>query len=346
MPDVKVATRREPRPIQLRILRAVPILVVLGLLVHFLLPRLDTVEDSLLTLRTLAPWAIVMSAFMETLSYVANGMLLKSVITLAGDRMPARRAALIEIGAASVALVAAGALGFGAAIYKWSRAGGISADAAMLASWLPSVFDAAALILFALLGGIDLLLVHRLSRITIIALAIVVSLLSFVIVMAIALLARNDWLRSISKRVARMVKRFRPKWDDTGLFEGVESASQIWQEMRNGGWVRPACCSILNLTFDLLCLRYAFLAAGHGISFHILLAGYGVPLLLGRASFLPGGIAVVEVTMTALYGGLGVPANIAVVAVLTYRLISFWIPSLLGIPVAIAMQSRSSVVKP
>lgn len=346
MPDVKVATHREPRPIQLRILRAVPILVVLGLLVHFLLPRLDTVEDSLLTLRTLAPWAIVMSTFMETLSYIANGMLLKSVITLAGDRMPARRAALIEIGAASVALVAAGALGFGAAIYKWSRAGGISADAAMLASWLPSLFDAAALILFALLGGIDLLLVHRLSRITIIALAIVVSLLSFVIVMSIALLARNDWLRSISKRIARIVKRFRPKWDDTGLFEGVESASAIWQEMRNGGWVRPACCSILNLTFDLLCLRYAFLAAGHGIPFHILLAGYGVPLLLGRASFLPGGIAVVEVTMTALYGGLGVPANIAVVAVLTYRLISFWIPSILGIPIAIAMQSRSSLVKP
>jgi hypothetical protein len=276
---------------------------------------------------------------METLSYVANGMLLKSVITLAGDRMATRRAALIEIGAASVALVAAGALGFGAAIYKWSRDGGISAEAAMLASWLPSVFDAAALVLFALIGGIDLLLVHRLSRITIIALAIVVSLLSLVIVTSIVLLARNDWLRSISKRFARIVKRFRPKWDDSGLFEGVESASEVWKEMRNGGWLRPASCSILNLVFDLLCLRYAFLAAGHSVPFHLLLAGYGVPLLLGRASFLPGGIAVVEVTMTALYGGLGVPANIAVVAVLTYRLLSFWLPSILGIPVAITMQS-------
>lgn len=346
MSDANTASSREPKPVQLRILRAVPILVVLGLLVHFLLPRLDTVGDSLLTLRTLTPWAIVMSVFMETLSYVANGMLLQSIVALAGDRMPARRAALIEIGAASVALVAAGALGFGAAIYKWSRAGGISADAAMLASWLPSVFDAAALILFALLGGIDLLLVHRLSRITIIALAIVVSLLSIVIVMAIALLARNDWLRSISKRVARIVKRFRPKWDSKGLFDGVESASRIWKEMQNGGWLRPACCSLLNLIFDLLCLRYAFLAVGHGLPFHVLLAGYGVPLLLGRASFLPGGIAVVEVTMTALYGGLGVPANVAVVAVLTYRLISFWLPSLLGVPIAIAMQSRSSLAKP
>ena len=44
--------------------------------------------------------------------------------------------------------------------------------------------------------------------------------------------------------------------------------------------------------------------------------------------------------MAALYGGLGVPANVAVVAVLTYRLISFWLPAAVGIPVAIALQSR------
>ena len=72
----------------------------------------------------------------------------------------------------------------------------------------------------------------------------------------------------------------------------------------------------------------------------LLIAGYGVPLLLGRSSFVPGGIAVVEVAMAALYGGLGVPANVAVVAVLTYRLISFWLPAAVGIPVAIALQSR------
>ena len=96
---------------------------------------------------------------------------------------------------------------------------------------------------------------------------------------------------------------------------------------------------MMVLTFDLLCLRYAFLAAGHSLHLSLLLAGYGVPLLLGRASFLPGGIAVVEVAMTALYGGLGVPASIAVVAVLTYRLISFWLPALVGIPIAVTLQS-------
>jgi uncharacterized protein (TIRG00374 family) len=329
----------DERPLKLRLLRAVPVLVVLGLLVHFLLPRIDTIEDSFKTLRTMAPWAVGLSLLMEALSYVANGALLESVIKLAGERMSWRRAAAIEIGAGSVALVAAGALGFGAAIYRWARSGGVSTDAAVLASWLPSVFDAASLMLFALISSIELLLMHRLSRLTVIALTIVVSALSVIIVMAIVLLARNDWMRAIAKRVSRIVKRFRPRWDSSGLTATVESAAETWKEMHHGGWMRPAACSLMVVIFDLLCLRYAFLAAGHSLHISLLLAGYGVPLLLGRASFLPGGIAVVEVAMTALYGGLGVPASIAVVGVLTYRLISFWLPAILGVPIAITLQS-------
>jgi uncharacterized protein (TIRG00374 family) len=336
------AERDESPPLKFRILRAVPVLLVLGLLVHFLLPRLDTIGDSLATLRRLVPWAIGLSLVMEVLSYIANGALLQSVIQLAGERMSLRRAAAIEIGAGSVALVAAGALGFGAAIYKWTSKRGVSADAALLASWLPSVFDAAALIVFALIGAIELLLFHQLSRITVVALSIVISVLTIVIAGAVALLARNDWLRALSKRVARLMKRFRPKWDEAGLIGAAEAASEIWQKMRGGGWILPASCSLMVLTFDLLCLRYAFIAAGHSLHISLLLAGYGVPLLLGRASFLPGGIAVVEVAMTALYGGLGVPASVAVVAVLTYRLISFWLPALAGIPIAITLQSPRS----
>jgi uncharacterized protein (TIRG00374 family) len=94
------------------------------------------------------------------------------------------------------------------------------------------------------------------------------------------------------------------------------------------------------LAFDLLCLRYAFLAVKQPLHLSLLLAGYGVPILLGRASFIPGGVAVTEVAMAALFGGLGVPANAAVVAVLTYRLISFWLPSLIGIPIAVTLQAR------
>lgn len=332
---------REPRALKLQLLRAIPVLVVLGLLVHFVLPRLGTIDESFETLRTMLPWAVTAAVLAECLSYLANGMLLRSVVALAGERLPLRRACAIEIAAGSVALVAAGALGFGAAIYRWTRESEVSTDAAMMASWLPSMFDSATLVLFAMGSAIELLLFHELSRATVIALIVVVSILGALIVTAVVLLARNDWMVALARRAARLLKRIRPSADEYLLTDAAERAAKTWKEMHRGGWIRPVVSSLLVLTFDLACLYFVFLAAGEHIHFTALIAGYGVPLLLGRASFLPGGIAVTEVAMTALYGGLGVAANVAVIVVLVYRLISFWLPALLGTPIALALQSRS-----
>jgi len=330
----------ERRPLKLHILRVVPTLVILGLLVYFLLPRLGTIESSIQTLRDLRPIALVIALIWEILSYVANGALLQSVIQLAGDKAPLRRTMAIEIGAGTVSLVAAGALGFGAAIYKWTRNHGGSADAAALASWLPSMFDSITLVLFALASAVELLHVHELSRPEMIALVIVITGLTIVIAGVVILLARNEWMNAIVNRLCHIIKRFHNTFDDRKLMATVERAERTWTTMKSGGWIRPSIFSLLILVFDVLCLRYAFIAAGVPVHFTVLIAGYGVPILLGRASFLPGGIAVTEVAMAAIYGGLGVTPSAAVVAVLTYRLISFWLPALVGIPIAIALQSR------
>ena len=332
--------KREPRALKLQLLRAVPLLVVLGLLVHFILPRLGTIEASFETLHRLLPWAVVAAILTECLSYVANGMVLQSVVRLAGERLRLRRACAIEMAASTVALAAAGALGFGAAVYRWTRDSDVSNDTAMLASWLPSIFDSATLVAFAMASAIELLLFHHLSRATVIALSIVVSVLGLLIATTIVLLARNDWMVALARHAARILKRIRPSADEYLLTDAAERAAKTWKEMHGGGWIRPVVSSFLVLAFDLACLYFVFLAAGEHIHFTALIAGYGVPILLGRSSFLPGGIAVTEVAMAALYGGLGVAANVAVITVLVYRLISFWLPALAGIPIAVAMQSR------
>jgi uncharacterized membrane protein YbhN (UPF0104 family) len=109
-----------------------------------------------------------------------------------------------------------------------------------------------------------------------------------------------------------------------GLFEA-------WEMMIEGGWRGPALGAGLNVFFDMLTLYFLFMAAGHPVSPGVLIAGYGLPLLLGRvAFFIPGGIGVVEGTMVALYDGLGVPDSISVVVVLAYRLLSFWLPLVIG----------------
>jgi uncharacterized membrane protein YbhN (UPF0104 family) len=45
--------------------------------------------------------------------------------------------------------------------------------------------------------------------------------------------------------------------------------------------------------------------------------------------------------MAALYDGLGVPDGVTVVVILIYRLLSFWIPTLVGFPLVPIMQRIS-----
>ena len=45
--------------------------------------------------------------------------------------------------------------------------------------------------------------------------------------------------------------------------------------------------------------------------------------------------------MVAIYEGLGVPSAVSVVVILGYRLISFWIPTLLGLPLVLSFRRRS-----
>jgi uncharacterized protein (TIRG00374 family) len=117
----------------------------------------------------------------------------------------------------------------------------------------------------------------------------------------------------------------------------------IRDAMRKGRTVELAVAALLNLAFDVVCLGCIVAATGHRIDLAVLLGGYGVPLLLGRSSLLPGGIAVVEVAMTGSYVSLGVPAEVAVVSILVYRVFSFWLPSLAGIPIAIWLQAHLKV---
>ena len=303
--ETPVPEESDSRPLKLRILRAAPVVVILGLLVHLLLPRLDTIADSLETLRSLRPWAIADRA--------SDGEpQLRCQWRAAPIHRPAQRrpdpaapSGRDRDGRRTVALVAAGPLGFGAAIYKWTREGGVSTDTAALASWLPSIFDAASLVFFALLGGVELLHFHRLSGVTVTALVIVVSVLTVAIAVADHPAGAQRLDDGDGEACGQGSSNASGRDGMTPrLMRGVQRRAETWQRMRNG------CMAPAGLLFAagphlrpaLPEVRVPRRRTGPELS--LLLAGYGVPLLLGRASFIPGGVAVTEVAMAALFGGL------------------------------------------
>lgn len=94
----------------------------------------------------------------------------------------------------------------------------------------------------------------------------------------------------------------------------------------------------LSWIVDAAALWVMFL--GFGVRLHpaVLLVGYGLANLINALPELtPGWLGLLESALAATYAALGVPVGIAVMAVLAYRLVSYWLPVAVGIGPALGM---------
>lgn len=329
-------------PPRLYLRRYLPLALLLGLAVHLLLPQLAPLEHSLAIARSLPPLLIGLALAAQAASYLGNGYLIHRTVALFGEALSVGRGVVITLGAAAVGLVAGGTLGNSAAIMRWARASGVSREAAVLAGWVPTVLNPALEVVLGLLGLLYLLLLHRLSPLLLGAVASGLLGLGGLLLLAAWALYRPErargWVEATARRIARLRRR---SYDAAGTRRSLDRLADAGRLLRQGGWSGPALGSALNVGFDMLTLYLIFLAAGHAVSPGVLFAGYGIPLMLGKLSLLPGGLGVVEGSMAALYEALGVPGPVTVVVVLLYRLLSFWLPLLIGVPAVVYLQQTA-----
>jgi hypothetical protein len=81
---------------------------------------------------------------------------------------------------------------------------------------------------------------------------------------------------------------------------------------------------------DAACLWVFILAFGHTISPIDLLVAYGLANILAVIPITPGGLGIIEGLLIPTLVGFGVPHAQAILAVLSYRLVNFWIPIPVG----------------
>ena len=231
-------------------------------------------------------------------------------------------------------------VGYSAAIYRWTSGGKGSMQGAALASIFEPLFNNLMLVLVSIFGMVYLILVHSLTQAQLIGFGATLLILGLTIGgAALVVHFRDQATKAIIWVSFRLTRLRRKSFDPNAAWQEVSELFAAWDTLWQGAWHRPAEGAFLNIAFDILTLYFLFVAAGENISPGVLLAGYGLPLLVGKVAFsIPGGIGVVEGSMTVLYTRLGIPQSTAVVVVLAYRLISFWIPSLAGFPIAAYLQ--------
>ena len=331
-----------PLPPKTKVRRYLFALILSGLALYFFLPRFAAMGHALQVISTLRIPFVVLSLAAQLLSYLGSGYLLRAVVRLASKPISIIDGALMTLGANSVGTLGGGVIGTAGMTYLWLRRRGVNSGVAGLGGWLPIFLNNTVLAIVSLVGLIAIIFLRKSSGVLVAGFTVVFLILGAVLTVLILCLLYREKLAPIAIAVTRFVAKLRRKPPAPAKIQtAVAHLLDGWDALLRGGWRGPVLGAVLNTAFDILTLGFLFWAAGHPINMAVLVAGYGIPQLLGKLTVILGGIGVVEASMMGLYTLLGAPKPTAVVVVLVYRLLSFWIPTLVGIASIPYLERRS-----
>jgi uncharacterized membrane protein YbhN (UPF0104 family) len=298
---------------------------------YFLVPKLAGLNQTWGRLKHGDPWWLALGGGLEFLSIAGYTVLFRTVFARDMPRLNWR--ASVEIPLAGIAAIrlfaAAGAGGVAVTVWALRRAGMsprlIACRLAASYSLQYSVYLAALVIcgfglwlgVFAGSGPVELTLLPAILSAAALALGAAMGLVP----------------ADFERRLKRMGRRSGPAGRlatraatfPATLGSGVRTALGLVRERRLG-----LLGAVAYWAFDIAVLGVSFRAFGGGIPTAILVMGYFLGTL-GSLLPLPGGIGGVEGGMIGAFAAYGIPTGHVVVAVLAYRAISFWLPTLPGI---------------
>lgn len=336
MPRVPV-TRRQAIAFALFVITIVAFL-------YFVLPKLAGVGMTLHRIERGDSWWIAIGVLLELLSFAGYVLLFRSVFVRGPGPIGWRESYLITMaGLAATRLFSTAGAG-GIALTAWAlRRSGM--EARLLACRMVAfmvllyVVYASSVLLDGIGLGTGLFPGGGSFAITIVPAIVAAALMA--LVGAMALLPGDierrlgRWASSGSGRLAR--------WVAVGATVPAQAASGVRTAIE---LIRSRDPGLLGAVawwgFDISVLWAMFHAFGSPPPFTVIWMSYFLGML-GNLLPLPGGLGGVEGGMIGALVAFGVDFNLAVVAVLSYRAISFWLPT---IPGAVAyIQLRRTVAR-
>jgi uncharacterized protein (TIRG00374 family) len=298
---------------------------------YFLIPKLAGLNQTWGQLQRGDALLLVLGGLLEALSIVGYAVLFGTVCGRGVDRIDWRTSITIPLaGIAAIRLFSAAGAG-GVAVTAWALArAGMSRT--MVASRMVANVVLQYAVYFAALIACGLgLWFHIFSGGGSFALTIVPAILgagSVALVLSMALVPedferRLDRLVTRRGRIGRLAARLATAPAAVGA--GVRTALVLVRERRLG-----LLGALAYWGFDIAVLGVCFKAFNQDLPGAVLVIGYFLGTV-GSLLPLPGGVGGIEGGMIGAFVAFGIPADRAIVAVLAYRAISFWLPTVPGI---------------
>jgi uncharacterized protein (TIRG00374 family) len=323
-----------------RRLLLVSVLMVVALIgLYFLIPKLAGLKQTWGQLRRGDPRWLAAGGALELLSIFGYAILFRTVFGRGVPRIDWRVSLEIPLaGIAAIRLVAAAGAG-GVAVTAWAL-GRAGMSAAVIACRMVASLTVQYSVYFGalIIGGLGLW-TGVFGGGGSFAITILPAALAAVLVVAILSLALMP--HDVEQRLGRFAARpgtlgavaSRLAKAPDALGSGVRTAIDLARQRRAG-----LLGAVAYWGFDIAVLGVCFRAFGTTVAPAVLVVGYFLGTL-GSLLPLPGGIGGVEGGMIGAFVAFGLPAGSSVIAVLAYRAISFWLPTLPGIAGYLALRS-------
>lgn len=308
-------------------------MVLLGLAVNLMLPKMMDIRHAIEVVREMTWWAVAISVLAVGVVYLGDGYSLHALMDIHNHRLNIIEGAKISLASVSIGLVAGGWIGAAAATYRFVHKHGASKSSATIAGILPSMLVNAAIILVSVIGIIFLALSDRITQAQLIQYGVFLLILFvFTYGYLLALVFPKATYKAVNWALWNWARLRNKPYDPARTKQNVNSVIQAWKSLRGGSWFRPLLGAFVRILSNMASLYLIFFAAGYSLNLGVLFAGYGIPILIAKVAFIvPGGVGVIEASMAALFSSLGVPKEISIVAVIGYRLVSFWLPTFIGL---------------
>jgi uncharacterized protein (TIRG00374 family) len=304
-------------------------LLILALLVEYLVvPQLAGPRKILHLIDQVNPLLLLAGMLLEIAALLSYAQLTRSVLP-ASSRVRYFNILRIQLTTLSVSHVAPGGSATGTALgYRMLTQNGANATDSGFALGLQGIGSALVLNVLLWIALVVSIPVWGFSPEYLLAALVGAVLLVLAASIVLVLTRGQERVGPLLERAAARV----PFVDGEALRRSYATLADHLHELthRRDSLIWAVVWAVLNWLFDAASL-YVFVGAfGHWVNPDGLLVAYGLANVLAAIPLTPGGLGVVEATLTALLVGFGTPRGIALAGVLVYRLFQFWAPIPLG----------------
>jgi uncharacterized protein (TIRG00374 family) len=303
--------------------RGIVVLVVALLAEYFVLPQLIGAHEALSRVRGADAFLVAVALACEAGALMAYTGLTQAILD--GSRVSYWRQLRIDLTGYGVGHVVPGGGATAAGLrYRLMTSAGIRPADAVACTAIEGAAELTALV-FIFACGVALAAPHPGRHPFVVAAALIATALTGgIALLAVALRRYPARLRTLARSASRMIPFVAASSADVAVKRLADRAHRVTADVRSLGEV--TAWALVNWLLDAMCLWMSLRAFGHAAPVGTLLVVYGIANLIALLPITPGGLGLVEGVVIPALVSFGTARGVAVLGVLTWRLIAFWLP--------------------